>query len=92
MLESLVAKHRGRIFKVTGDGVLVEFGSAINAVQCAVDLQSAMSAANDGLQEDRHVASIYWTLPFAKRLPNTSAGPSNTRRWCRFTGIRDTRP
>jgi adenylate cyclase len=31
VLEPLVARHRGRIFKVTGDGVLVEFGGAVNA-------------------------------------------------------------
>src|SRR5262245_46717991 len=36
VLEPLVAKHQGRVFKVTGDGVLVEFASAVNAVQCAV--------------------------------------------------------
>ena len=46
VLEPLVAKHQGRIFKVTGDGVLVEFASAVNAVQCAVDLQQGMAAAN----------------------------------------------
>jgi len=39
VLDPLVDKHQGRIFKTTGDGVLVEFGSAVNAVQCAVDLQ-----------------------------------------------------
>ena len=36
VLEPLVAKHHGRIFKVTGDGVLVEFASAVDAVECAV--------------------------------------------------------
>src|SRR5512145_143092 len=46
VLEPLVAKHEGRVFKVTGDGVLVEFASAVNAVQCAVDLQRDMAAAN----------------------------------------------
>lgn len=55
VLEPLVAKHQGRIFKVSGDGVLVEFGSAVNAVQCAVELQQAMAAANSGQPEDRHV-------------------------------------
>jgi adenylate cyclase len=35
VLEPLVAKNRGRIFKVTGDGVLVEFASAVSAVHCA---------------------------------------------------------
>ena len=52
LLEPLVAHHRGRIFKATGDGVLVEFGSAVNAVQCAIDLQRRMADANRGLAED----------------------------------------
>src|SRR5215813_7285860 len=55
VLEPLVARHQGRIFKVTGDGVLVEFASAVNAVQCAVDLQRGMAAANDGQPEDRRI-------------------------------------
>src|SRR6185436_15886683 len=46
VLEPLVAKHQGRTFKVTGDGVLVEFGSAVNAVLCAIDLQRGMAEAN----------------------------------------------
>ena len=46
MLNPLVARHQGRIFKTTGDGVLIEFGSAVNAVQCAVELQAGMAAAN----------------------------------------------
>jgi TolB-like protein len=55
VLDPLVAKHQGRIFKTTGDGVLVEFGSAVNAVQCAVDLQQGMATANGGQTEDRHI-------------------------------------
>jgi class 3 adenylate cyclase len=55
VLEPLVSKYEGRIFKVTGDGVLAEFGSAVNAVQCAVDLQRRMANANDGVAEDRHI-------------------------------------
>src|SRR5215813_937383 len=55
VLEPLVAKHQGRIFKVTGDGVLVEFGSAVNAVQCAVDLQHDMAAVNRDQLDDRHI-------------------------------------
>ncbi len=56
VLEPLVAKHQGRVFKSTGDGVLVEFGSAVNAVQCAVDLQEGMAAANGDQPEDRQIA------------------------------------
>ncbi|SJM31744.1 adenylate/guanylate cyclase domain-containing protein [Mesorhizobium delmotii] len=56
VLEPLVARYHGRIFKVTGDGVLVEFGSAVNAVQCAVDLQHDMASANSDLPEARRIA------------------------------------
>jgi len=55
VLEPLVARYRGRIFKVTGDGVLIEFGSAVNAVQCAVNLQKEMAAANTDLPEAQHI-------------------------------------
>ena len=55
VLEPLVARHQGRVFKVTGDGVLIDFGSAVNAVQCAVELQHGMAAANRDLPEARHI-------------------------------------
>jgi adenylate cyclase len=55
VLEPLVTKHQGRILKVTGDGVLVEFASAVNAIQCAVDLQHDMASANAGQPEDHHI-------------------------------------
>jgi len=56
ILTPLIAEHQGRIVKVMGDGVLVEFGSAVNAVACAVELQKCMEAANDGLAGDRRIA------------------------------------
>jgi len=55
VLEPLVGRHRGRIFKVAGDGVFVEFGSAVNAVQCAIDLQQGMAVANGNLPPDRRI-------------------------------------
>ena len=55
ILQPLVSKHHGRIIKIMGDGVLVEFASAVAAVACAVELQQAMEAANAGLPEDRHI-------------------------------------
>jgi TolB-like protein/Tfp pilus assembly protein PilF len=56
ILQPLVAQHHGRIVKVMGDGVLVEFASAVNAVQCAAELQKRMAAANETLREDRRIA------------------------------------
>src|ERR1043165_995920 len=41
-----IAKHGGRIFKVMGDGFLVEFGSVINAARCAVEIQTGMHDRN----------------------------------------------
>jgi TolB-like protein/class 3 adenylate cyclase len=55
VLSPLAVRHQGRIFKVTGDGVLIEFGSAVNAVQCAIDLQRGMAAANQGQSADRQI-------------------------------------
>jgi adenylate cyclase len=55
VLEPLVARHQGRVFKVAGDGVLIEFASAVNAVQCAIDLQDGMAVANGGRPEDHHI-------------------------------------
>jgi TolB-like protein/Tfp pilus assembly protein PilF len=46
LLEPLVDNHRGRIFKIAGDGVFIEFGSAVNAVQCAIEFQQGAIAAN----------------------------------------------
>ena len=55
ILNPLIGEHHGRIVKVMGDGVLIEFGSAVNAVACATELQTRMTAANDGLAEGRPI-------------------------------------
>src|SRR5215468_7513656 len=55
ILNPLVAQHQGRIVKVLGDGVIVEFTSAVNAVECALGLQQAMADANQGVAEHRDI-------------------------------------
>ena len=53
ILVPLVTEHHGRIVKLMGDGVLIEFGSAVDAVECAIRLQQAMDAANARVPEDK---------------------------------------
>jgi TolB-like protein/tetratricopeptide (TPR) repeat protein len=55
VLEPLVARNQGRVFKVTGDGVLVQFDSAVNAVQCAIDLQRGMATATGDQSDGRSI-------------------------------------
>jgi adenylate cyclase len=55
VLDGLITSRRGRIANTAGDSVLAEFGSAVDAVQCAVEAQAALSQANVGLSPDRHI-------------------------------------
>ena len=55
ILEPGIARHHGRIVKHLGDGAIVEFASAVNAVQCAVELQSSIESANADLPVDRRL-------------------------------------
>src|SRR5499433_2419071 len=50
--DALVAKHGGRLVKTTGDGVLLEFPSVVDAVECAVAVQAVMAERNEGLAAD----------------------------------------
>jgi class 3 adenylate cyclase len=53
--DALVAKHGGRLVKSTGDGVLLEFPSVVDAVECAVAVQAVMAQRNDSISEDRRM-------------------------------------
>jgi adenylate cyclase len=55
VLRPALDRHRGRVFKFMGDGVLVEFASAVDAVECAVQLQQGMESANADLPADRRI-------------------------------------
>ena len=54
-VDPAVARHNGRIVKTTGDGLLVEFASVVDAVGCAVAVQRAMLAFNAGVHVDRQI-------------------------------------
>ena len=50
-----IAEHRGRIVKTTGDGLLIEFASVVDAVRCAVELQREMIARNAATPAERRI-------------------------------------
>src|SRR5215475_11356290 len=55
VFEKLVQLHRGRVFNTAGDAILAEFGSAVEAVRCATEIQAALRTRNDQLPENRQV-------------------------------------
>ena len=55
IVDPSIAAHRGRIFKTTGDGMLVEFPSVVEAVKCAVKVQRRMAARNAAIAPERRV-------------------------------------
>ncbi len=55
LVDPKIAEHKGRVFKATGDGVLAEFSSVVNAVACAADIQREMLGRNADLPEERQI-------------------------------------
>ena len=51
-----IKEHRGRIVKTTGDGLLIEFASVVDAVRCAVETQRAMAERNAAVPQARRIA------------------------------------
>ena len=77
-----IAEHRGRIIKTTGDGLLVEFASVVDAVRCAVELQREMIARNAAIPAERRI-EFRWASMSAtssSRTATFSATGSTSRR------------
>ena len=55
LIDPKIAEHNGRIVKTTGDGLLAEFGSAVDAVLCAVEVQRAMVEREANVPQDRRI-------------------------------------
>ena len=55
LIDPKIAEHDGRIVKTTGDGLLLEFPSVVDAVRCAVDVQRGMAERNDGIAPDQRL-------------------------------------
>ncbi len=55
LIDPTIAAHNGRVVKVMGDGLLVEFASAIDAVECAVAVQNGIAVHNASVPDDRRI-------------------------------------
>ena len=55
LIDPTIAVHSGRVVKRTGDGSIMEFRSVVDAVRCAIDVQSAMAGRNAGLSTDKRI-------------------------------------
>jgi adenylate cyclase len=55
VIDPKIAEHHGRIVKTTGDGLLVEFGSVVDALRCAVEIQTALANSNDPMPQDQRI-------------------------------------
>src|SRR6478609_968441 len=55
LADPAIVAHHGRVVKTTGDGILVEFPSVVDAVACAVAVQEGMVARNTGMPEDTRI-------------------------------------
>jgi adenylate cyclase len=56
LIDPAIDAHHGRVIKRTGDGILIEFRSVVDAVRCAIEVQNGMVERNAGLPEDRRIA------------------------------------
>src|SRR5262249_15575209 len=55
LIDPTIALHHGRVVKRTGDGVLIEFRSVVDAARCAIEVQNGMLERNAGLAPERRI-------------------------------------
>src|SRR5438132_340564 len=55
VIDPKISEHHGRIVKTTGDGLLVEFSSVIDALRCASEIQNAMAKGNTGIAAEKRI-------------------------------------
>src|SRR5260370_20903429 len=84
ILDRLIGEHRGRIANTAGDSVLAEFGSAVEAVQCAVEAQAALAEANSDVAPDKRInfrIGVHIGDVIVRARDRPAAGPRRTGRW-----------
>jgi adenylate cyclase len=55
LIDPAISVHHGRVVKRTGDGILIEFRSVVEAVRCSIEVQNGMVERNAGLPPERHI-------------------------------------
>ena len=55
LVDPKIAEHRGRVVKNTGDGLLAEFSSVVDAVRCAVEVQRGMAQRNTDVPQEKRI-------------------------------------
>jgi adenylate cyclase len=55
LIDPAIAAHRGRVVKRTGDGILIEFRSVVDAVRCAIEVQNGLTERNAGVPPERRI-------------------------------------
>jgi class 3 adenylate cyclase len=55
LIDPTIAVHRGRVVKRTGDGIVVEFRSVVDAVRCAIEIQSGLAERNAGVPAEKRI-------------------------------------
>jgi adenylate cyclase len=55
LIDPKIAEYRGRIVKTTGDGILIEFPSAVDALRCAIEIQQAMDRRNSEIPDEKQI-------------------------------------
>ena len=67
LIDPAIAAHHGRVVKRTGDGILIEFRSVVEAVRCAVEVQHGMIERNAGVPVDRRIVFRDRNPPWRRR-------------------------
>ena len=88
LIDSKIAEHRGRIVNTTGDGLLIEFPSVVEAVACAIAVQRGMTERNASVPEEHRIVFrigvnlgdiiVDPLAPYASSAGRISANPSAT--------------
>ena len=93
LIDPRLAEHNGRIVKLMGDGMLVEFASAVDAVAAAVDTQQAMAEHNAGQTDGKRIAFTsersgnkdMWVVPAAGGEPRQLTIAPGRDLWMNFS-------